>query len=371
MTLTLAEAVLPVDTVTVAYAAPATGDKLQDADNAQHPVPDFSAKTATNNTTDSTPPSFVSATVNGTKMTITFDEPLDETVAVPADAFGRFFELATTFADSASISGSTVTATFATAARHGQELGANYSRPSDAALELRDLSGNRVVGFNKAAANNTPPAFSSATVNEDVLIVTFDGALDGSAVPAGSAFTVKGTRSGAESTLSLAATNPVSVGGSTVTLALAAAVLPGDTVTVAYAAPATGAKLQDSDNAKHPVPDFAAQTATNATRADTTGPALASASVNGAVLTISFDEALDETVAAPAKAAFTVTAGESAAELAASGAVSVSGRTVTLTLAAAVAYGQTVTVGYDKTQAGGGALRDARANQATASPTRT
>ena len=83
---------------------------------------------------------------------------------------------------------------------------------------------------------------------------------------------MKGTRSGAESTLSLAATNPVSVGGSAVTLALAAAVQPGDTVTVAYAAPATGAKLQDSDNAKHPVPDFSAQTVTNATRADTNGP---------------------------------------------------------------------------------------------------
>ena len=364
VTLTLAEAVLPVDTVTVAYAVPATGAKLQDADNANHPVPGFAAKTATNNTTDSTSPSFVSATVNGTKMTITFDEPLDETVAVPADRFGRLLALQSTDADSVSISGRTVTATFATAARHGQALGVKYRTPVDPALEIKDLSGNRVAGFIQPAANNTPPAFSSATVNEDVLIVTFDGALDRSAVPAGSAFTVKGTRSGTESTLSLAATNPVSVGGSTVTLALAAAVQPGDTVTVAYAAPATGAKLQDSDNAKHPVPDFSAQTVTNATRADTTGPALGSASVNGAVLTISFDEALDESVAAPAKAAFTVTAGESPAELAASGAVSVSGRTVTLTLAAAVAYGQAVTVGYDKTQAGGGALRDARANQA-------
>ena len=59
----------------------------------------------------------------------------------------------------------------------------------------------------------------------DELTVTFDGALDESAVPAGSAFTVKATRSGTERDVDLAATNPVSVSGSEVTLALAEAVL--------------------------------------------------------------------------------------------------------------------------------------------------
>ena len=186
-------------------------------------------------------------------------------------------------------------------------------------------------------------------------------------MPAGSAFAVKATRSGTESTLSLAATNPVSISGSEVTLVLAEAVQPGDTVTVSYIQPPLLAGhpfLKDADNLKLPVSGFTAQTVTNNTPADTTGPTFASASVNGATLTITFDEALDESVAAPAKAAFTVTAGGSASELAASGAVSVSGRTVTLTLAAAVGYGQAVTVGYDKTRAGSGTLRDAHANEA-------
>ena len=66
------------------------------------------------------------------------------------------------------------------------------------------------------------------------------------------------------------------VDGATVTLTLAEALLRVDTVTVAYAAPATGAKLQDADKLKLPVPDFAAQTATNVTPADGTGPAFAS-----------------------------------------------------------------------------------------------
>ena len=74
------------------------------------------------------------------------------------------------------------------------------------------------------------------------------------------------------SAVSLAATNPVAVSGSGVTLTLAEAVRNGDTVTVAYTAPGTGAVLQDADNAKNPVPDFTAQAVTNNTPADTTPP---------------------------------------------------------------------------------------------------
>ena len=58
-----------------------------------------------------------------------------------------------------------------------------------------------------------------------------------------------------------------------------------DPVTVAYAAPAT-AKLQDADNLKLPVTGFGdTETATNATAADTTGPAFASATMNGKTVT--------------------------------------------------------------------------------------
>ena len=86
--------------------------------------------------------------------------------------------------------------------------------------------------------------------------------------------------------MSLAATNPVAVSGSGVTLTLAEAVRNGDTVTVAYTAPGTGAVLQDADNAKNPVPDFTAQTVTNNTPVDTTAPSFVSASMNGTTLTV-------------------------------------------------------------------------------------
>ena len=119
-----------------------------------------------------------------------------------------------------------MTLRLSSAVTHGQTVTARYQRDSIAPNRVLDLTGNEAKNSAVSATNNTPPAFSSATVDGDELTVTFDGALDGSAVPAGSAFTVKGTRSGTESTLSLADTNPVAVSGDEVTLTLAEAVLP-------------------------------------------------------------------------------------------------------------------------------------------------
>ena len=106
-----------------------------------------------------------------------------------------------------------------------------------------------------SVTNNTPPAYSSATVNGDTLTVTFDGALDTSSVPAADAFEVKATRlvtgPPVQRDVDLAATGAVAVDGSTVTLTLAEAVLAIDAVTVAYTAPETD-PLQDSDNRDAP-----------------------------------------------------------------------------------------------------------------------
>ena len=75
---------------------------------------------------------------------------------------------------------------------------------------------------------------------------------------------------------------------------------------------------------------------------ETTAPTVSSAAVDGATLTITFSEALAETPV-PATATFSVTVGEAARGV---DSVSISGSVVTLTLNTAVAYGDTVTVGY-------------------------
>ena len=295
VTLTLAEAVAPIDTVTVAYTAPST-DPLRGSDGLKPAVTGFGdTKTVTNDTpADSTVPTVSSAAVNGATLTLTFSEALDKSSVPPPDTFtvspgGKGTGVA--------VEGKTVTVTLNGAVRHdhGVQLQVFYVPPTDAgATPLRDLSGNNVGFINPSAipslTNNTPPAYSSATVDGATLTVTFNGALDTGSVPAADAFTV--TVAGDE--VDLADTNPVSVSGSTVTLTLAEAV--GGSllaVTVAYTAPETG-PLQDSDNAKLPVTGFGdTKTVTNDT-SDSTVPTVSSAAVNGATMTIIFSEPLDE-----------------------------------------------------------------------------
>ena len=91
---------------------------------------------------------------------------------------------------------------------------------------------------------------------------------------------------------------------------------------------------------------------------DGVNPALASAAVNGAALTLTYGEVLDES-STPATDAFTVTVAGSGRTVTH---VSVSGRVVTLTLASVVAHDETVTVSYSP---GTNPIRDAAGNAAT------
>ena len=92
-------------------------------------------------------------------------------------------------------------------------------------------------------------------------------------------------------------------------------------------------------------------------------PVLSSASVNEDTLTLGFDEALDS-AASPASDAFSVKAGEAAHSVST---VSVSGSSVTLTLASAVPAGETVTVSYTApTGDGASPLQDALGNPVAA-----
>ncbi len=92
---------------------------------------------------------------------------------------------------------------------------------------------------------------------------------------------------------------------------------------------------------------------------DTTSPAVSSATVDGATLTVNFDGSLD-TSSVPAPGDFHVTVGSSRRHVAAGG-VSIVGKTVTLTLSSAVIATDTVKVGY--TQPSANALQDANGNK--------
>ena len=75
------------------------------------------------------------------------------------------------------------------------------------------------------------PVFDSAVVNGNLLVLTYDEALDGGSVPAGGDFSIGGVPS--------VSVNTVAISGMMVTLTLSQAVTSGDTVTVSYTKPGT------------------------------------------------------------------------------------------------------------------------------------
>ena len=140
---------------------------------------------------------------------------------------------------------------------------------------------------------------------------------------------------------------------STVTVTLS----PGDEYKVDEASGSAHTVVQDNDGAPGlptvsiatvatPVTDGAnpvdAALVVRLADVDDAAPALLGGSVDGSVLTLTFDEALDEG-SAPATSAFAVTVTEATRTVSS---VGVSGNTVTLTLAPAVTSGETVTVSY-------------------------
>ena len=177
----------------------------------------------------------------------------------------------------------------------------------------------------------------SATVNAETLVLTFDEALDEASVPAASAFTV---RVGGEAR-ALSASGSVTVSGSTATLTLASPVDHRDTLTVDYTVPSAN-PLRSST--REVAVAFHGQSVTNRTP-DTVAPELLAATATWDAVVLTFDEALDE-ASVPVATAFTVRVGGVARALAARDPVRVSGSTVTLKFASAVAQGETVTVDY-------------------------
>ena len=133
--------------------------------------------------------------------------------------------------------------------------------PPGSGAKIRDLAGNEPDAFtasgDRVAVSVTPdttaPKLASARVDGAVMTLTFDEPLDRGSVPAApGGFTVTVTRDG--SPVSGHTVNGVGVSGAVVTLALAQGVLPGDTVTLAYARPSTS--LRDRASTPNEVANF-------------------------------------------------------------------------------------------------------------------
>ena len=345
VTLTLGRAAVFGETITLDYTSPAA-NPLQDP--VGNDVASFTGQAVDS---DTTAPDFGRAAVAGDTLTITFNEALDTASKPAAGTFTVTVAGTNRGVSSVAISGDTVTLTLAAAVARGEAVQVRYARPTTG-NKLRDFARNEVATFgNRAVTNRTPPALAHATVNRAAVTLTFDAALDTASEPAAAAFTV--TVGGADRVVS-----NVAMFDDTVTLTLASAVGEGDTVTGSYRKPATS-PLQDG--AGNAVSDFSF-TAENLT--DTTAPRVSGApAVNRARLVIAFDEDLDtDPDSVPDPEDFTVMVAGVRRDVAPGG-VAVSGRELTLTLAAAVTAGQSsVTVSYT---AGEDPLRDTDGNAVT------
>ena len=281
---------------------------------------------------ETTPPELSSASVDGATLTLTFDEALDKGNTPDISNFAVAVGGSSRGVDAVAMSGSAVTLTLVTVAEAGDAVTVDYTAPtgqSDA--RLQDLAGNTAASFNgQVVTNNTAPApvpgsptnLQVARHQSGQLLASWNASESG-ATPTG--YTVQWKESGDD----WADQDDVTGAGVTGT----SHVITGLTDGVEY----TARVVATRDGA-----DSAPSQEVTAIPQETTPPELSSASVDGAELTLTFDEALDTGKASDTSAfAVTVAGGSRGVQ-----AVAVSGSAVTLTLVTAVVEGEAVTVDY-------------------------
>ena len=112
---------------------------------------------------ETTPPELATATVDGTTLTLTYDEALDENSEPSSDAFSVTAGGAGRAIDGVSEKADTVTLTLASAVTAEETVTVSYAAPADtAAPRIRDLAGNAAASFSdQDVENNTPPPANS------------------------------------------------------------------------------------------------------------------------------------------------------------------------------------------------------------------
>jgi uncharacterized repeat protein (TIGR02059 family) len=212
---------------------------------------------------------------------------------------------------------------------------------------VADAAGNAGTGstdsnnFTIDTTDNAAPVFSSATASGSAVVLSYTDAsnLDAVNVPAPGAFTV--TRNGAVASVTGVSVNAAA---KTVVLSLATPVQFGQTFTVAYADPTGGNDANAIQDAiGNDAASLAATSVTNQVP-DTSAPTFVSASVNGAVLVLTYtDNHQLDTAHPPAAGAFSVMVGGSPVNITG---LSMAAGSVTLTLGQQVQAGEVVSVSY-------------------------
>ena len=358
------------EVVSVSYVAPDSNNALTNnavQDSLGLDSLSVTSLSITNNSTQG-PPTIASATIPAAGTTISFSF----TKASPLPPWSLFSLLVNGEKVAISLSGTGTnngiySGTFnipSYIVKTGDIVRLVYTAPeydptlSNAALQ--DNTGADSPSFERLVTNNstvppdvTRPTLSSTAINSvgTDLTLTFNEALSA-------------TTASKESFTVLAGGNPIVVSSVTVfdkvvTLKLASAVPRTVSLSVAYAAPSdstskNNAAIQDvSGNDALAIPTTSMTNSSNV-GPDIVGPALISMSATGSSVVLVMNENLSSTIPTPNM--FTVLAGESAVSV--SG-VSISGNTVTLTLASAVSASDLVSVIYSAPTSVSGTSNDA------------
>ena len=279
-----------------------------------------------------------SATVDGSTLTLTYNETLDTGVTLPASAFVVNVNEASRSIMGAGVGGSSVLLLLSPAVVAGDTVNVDYTKPSGSDV-IKDTQGRQVDSFTgQAVTNNTAPAETersdpaqtpgspnslNVVRHESGKLMATWAAPDSGSDPTGYTLQWKEAGDGWETQDSV---SQADVKGTS-------HLITGLTDGVEYAVRVI-ASADDSESDP--------STEATGTPRETTPPSPSSVSVNGATLTVTFDEALAE-VQAPASTAFAVTVAGNSRGVSA---VVVSGSAVTLTLVTAVSEGDAVTVDY-------------------------
>ena len=289
---------------------------------------------------DTAAPQLQSATVDGSTLTLTYNEDLDTGVTPPADAFAVTVNGASRSIIGVGVGESSVVLFPSPAVEAGDTVTVAYTVPTgESAVGLQDVSGNAAESFRgQAVTNNTasteversdsapapgvPNSLKVARHESGKLLASWN-APDSGATPTG--YTLQWKQS-ADDWNEADDVSEARVKGTS-------HVITGLTDGVQYAVLVIAYKGGASGDPSGEV---------TATPQETVAPSPSATSVDGATLTITFNEPLD-TGGVPDKSAFSVTVAGSGRGV---DTVSVSGSDVTITLVTAALAGEVVTVGY-------------------------
>ncbi|UHA74303.1 SwmB domain-containing protein [Paenibacillus sp. 481] len=328
--------------VQLTYAATSGSKVIQDA--AGNRVAALERHQVVNNT-DTTLPRVVQATVQGSIITLEFNEEL-ESVADAFEQFRVYVDGSRRSMTHASRSGNKLTLHLSGRVTDNQGVKLSY-RASQ--YPLKDRAGNSVQSFTDMVVRNLSdrqvPVLQATRVKGNIVTLSYQGALRSEQVPLRSHYSVLVNHVARN-------VDKVEIKGNVVELTLSSSIGVNDNVTVSYV-PGEPRLVDLSGNA---VSSFSQVRANNQT--DQQAPYLRSATMKGATLTLRFSAHLRESPA-PAAHQFTVRTRTALQQVRS---VSVDDDTVVIVLERAVHASDSITLSYVAGAAGTNLLQDLQGN---------